>query len=1079
MSVNMGTAVAYLELDTSKFTKGFSSAYNELKVFIDKSATAEQKMLGLSSAMQSVGSSATKYVTTPLLGVGALATKVTTDFESGMSEVMAISGATAEEFEQLKDKAVEMGAKTKFSASESADAFKYMAMAGWDAHSMMAGIEGIMNLASASGEDLATTSDIVTDALTAFGLQAKDSAHFADVLAMASSKSNTNVGLMGETFKYVAPVAGALGFSIEDTAVAIGLMANSGIKGSQAGTALRSVFTRLAKPTKQVLVAMEKLNISMTNADGTMKPLNQLLLEMRDRFSGLIEAEKAQYASSIAGQEGMSGLLSIVNASEQDFQKLTKEINNASGSANEMASIMLDNTAGAVEQLGGALESAGIVVGNRLTPHIRRLAEWITELVEKFNSLSDEQIDQIVKWGGIVTAIGPVLLIGGKFLKFATTTIGTITKVNAGISLFAQALRLSKMGLTDTAKEVSGLYRGLTSLGSGFTLLSNPVGIAVTAITALTVAMVTADKVRDAQIKKLSELTGAEKELAETIEKEHETYTKMMEARQTNIDNINAEAEQTKNLWAELQTIVDENGKIKQSYEDRANVIVGQLSDAIGLEIAIVDGQIQGYSDLNATIDETIQKQKALAIQEALKEDYALAIKNRATAQKEYNDALSLTNEKAQKVAEKQAELNEVDKKYNDGIFLNKVQLAEYSIEHAKLSEELTIAEGKLSKAEKALGKAEDALVGYNQTIQNYEGLNSALVNESAEEIDMALLKVEQGFLTSETSTRKSLKEQNKTLQEQYKKMKQNLKDGTGGVTQEMVDQMGQLVEQSKEELNKKLEEQKQTLINRFGELGVELPEEMRTKLEEAKPKTQEALIALLDNLKEGTTLKAGELKTLFSNMGIEVPDELVKQLKEQSPSVQRQAINLLTELQTAEEEKRPEIVQQMKDLGLEMDDNIVKGLEENKGKVEEKSKNVGYAGMIALQGVLSATKVQPPELDNINNAESVANDARSRIEQIFKNPIKAVISAVEEFVTGTNGSHANGLSYVPYNGYIAELHEGERVLTKQENEQYNRNKGNGNGQGGDTYNFYNVKPDPYEYAKQMKRAKQQLLYDV
>ena len=463
MAINMGTAVAYLELDTSKFKKGFKSAFNDLKVFGDKSATAEQKMKGLQSAFNKTGSLLTKSVTLPLLGVGIASTKVAMDFEAGMSEVLAISGATAEEFELLEDKAIEMGAKTKFSATESADAFKYMAMAGWGAEEMLSGIEGVMNLASASGEDLAMVSDIVTDSLTAFGLSAdgtskvlkdglivevSNTTRFADILAQASSKSNTNVALMGETFKYVAPVAGALGYSVEDTAVAIGLMANSGIKGSQAGTALRSVFTRLAKPTKQVQTAMNELDISLTNADGTMKPLNELLLQMRDRFSGLTEEQKAQYSAMIAGQEGMSGLLAIVNASESDFKTLTEQINNANGAAQEMAGVMMDNTSGAVEQLKGALESAGIIIGKQLTPYIRKLAEWITGLVEKFNSLSEEQQEQITKWGLIIASIGPLLLIGSKLITFFSTLFNIFNVLISPITTLITSIRQFGFGLT-------------------------------------------------------------------------------------------------------------------------------------------------------------------------------------------------------------------------------------------------------------------------------------------------------------------------------------------------------------------------------------------------------------------------------------------------------------------------------------------------------------------------------------------------------------------------------------------------------------------------------------------------------
>ena len=234
-----------------------------------------------------------------------------------MSKVSAISGATGAELDALSDKAKEMGAKTKFSATEAASAFEYMAMAGWKTEDMLNGIEGVMNLAAASGEDLASTSDIVTDALTAFGLTAQDSTHFADILAQASSNANTNVGMMGETFKYVAPVAGALGYSAEDTATAIGLMANAGIKGSQAGTALRSIMSRLAKPTDEVQSAMDALGISLTDEQGKMKGLNEIMDDLRAGFSGLSEAEAAQTAAVLGGQEAMSGLLAIVNASDE------------------------------------------------------------------------------------------------------------------------------------------------------------------------------------------------------------------------------------------------------------------------------------------------------------------------------------------------------------------------------------------------------------------------------------------------------------------------------------------------------------------------------------------------------------------------------------------------------------------------------------------------------------------------------------------------------------------------------------------------------------------------------------------
>lgn len=301
------------------------------------------------------------------------------DFEAAMSSVKAISGATANEFAALTEKAKQMGAVTKFTASESAEAFTYMAQAGWNAKDMIEGIDGLMSLSAASGESLGLTSDIVTDALTAFNMPAKESGRFADVMAQASNATNTNVAKMGETFKYVAPVAGALGYTIEDTAVAIGLMANSGIKASQAGTSLRSLLTNLTHPVGQAKDAIEALDLSITNADGSVKPLSQTMEELRSKFLALSEAERTQYAAMLAGQEGMSGLLAIVNSSDADFRKLTEEINNSSGAAKRMSEIMMDNLAGKYELFTGSIDSVKMALGERFKPYLVEALEWLTD----------------------------------------------------------------------------------------------------------------------------------------------------------------------------------------------------------------------------------------------------------------------------------------------------------------------------------------------------------------------------------------------------------------------------------------------------------------------------------------------------------------------------------------------------------------------------------------------------------------------------------------------------------------------------------------------------------------------------
>ena len=393
-------------------------------------ATQQEYMQTLNAAYMKVTSGAFSYqeairqATTTILagaatavaGIGTAAIKVGSDFEAGMSKVQSISGASATEIQQLADKAKEMGAKTKFSATESAEAFQYMAMAGWKTGDMLNSIEGIMNLAAASGEDLASTSDIVTDAMTAFGLAAdgtttiikngyskevSNATHFADVLAKAASNSNTNVGMMGETFKYVAPVAGALGFSVEDCATAIGLMANSGIKASQAGTSLRSIFTRMAKPTKEVQAAMDQLGISLTNSDGSMKSLKEVMKDLRSGFAGLTEAQKAQMASALGGQEAMSGLLAIVNASDEDYQKLEDSIYDADGAAKEMADTMNDNLQGAITLCKSALESVGIALYEEVQEPMKETVKAITSMVEDMNEAMAEK-----GFNGLIEAFG-------------------------------------------------------------------------------------------------------------------------------------------------------------------------------------------------------------------------------------------------------------------------------------------------------------------------------------------------------------------------------------------------------------------------------------------------------------------------------------------------------------------------------------------------------------------------------------------------------------------------------------------------------------------------------------------------
>ncbi len=318
-------------------------------------------------------------------------------FEAAMSQVEAISGATAADMGKLTDKAKEMGATTKFTATEAASAFNYMAMAGWEAEDMMGGIEGILNLAAASGTDLAQTSDIVTDALTAFGMQANEAGHFSDVLAAASSKSNTNVALMGETFKYAGAMAGTLGYSIEDVALATGLMANAGIKGNMSGTALNSIFTRLSTNTNGATDALNGLGIAYFNADGSARAFGEIMKELRTATADYTDEQKANLANTVAGTYAQKGFLAILNATEKDYEKLSSAVNNADGAAGRMAEIMMDNLDGAITLLQSATDGVKLSFGERLAPYVRGVAEWLTESMPMVEKALDSLMDTVDK----------------------------------------------------------------------------------------------------------------------------------------------------------------------------------------------------------------------------------------------------------------------------------------------------------------------------------------------------------------------------------------------------------------------------------------------------------------------------------------------------------------------------------------------------------------------------------------------------------------------------------------------------------------------------------------------------------
>lgn len=514
--------------------KKLRSGTSDIEEYGKKLEETGKKISDAGKKISDVGGDLTKKATLPIAGLATVAVKTAADFDSAMSQVAAVSGATGDDLDALSQKAREMGSKTKFSASEAAEAMNYMAMAGWDTQDMLNSIEGVMNLAAASGEDLATTSDIVTDAMTAFGLSAdgtstvlkdgletevSNATRFVDALAEASRSSNTDVSMLGESFKYVAPVAGSLGYSVEDVSVALGLMANQGIKSSQAGTSLRLILTNMANPTDTMSIAMNALGLSLENTDGSMKTLMEVMEDLRQGFGGgrmaaeefksqiseidmafqngeLSEeeyeeainnlcvamygaegAQKAQLAAQIAGKNGMAGLLAIVNSTDEDFQSLTKSIYNASGASQEMADIMQDNLGGQITQLMSQLQELAISFGEMMMPVIRDIVSKIQAFVEKLNAMDEGQRKTIITIGLMVAAIGPVLSIIGRI----TTGIGGVTQAIGFVMKNTE-----KMGSV-AGTVMNGIGKGASTLFG--IIAANPVIAIIAAIIAAVVLL--------------------------------------------------------------------------------------------------------------------------------------------------------------------------------------------------------------------------------------------------------------------------------------------------------------------------------------------------------------------------------------------------------------------------------------------------------------------------------------------------------------------------------------------------------------------------------------------------------------
>lgn len=761
---------------------------NSLEETGDSARQASEGFTVMKGVLADLAARAIERTVEGVITLGKKTIETGMSFESSMSQVAAVSGATGSDLEALTEKAEEMGSKTKFSATESAEALNYMAMAGWKTEDMLNGIEGVMSLAAASGADLASTSDIVTDALTAMGYSAGDAGRLADVMAAASSNANTNVGLMGQTFQYAAPIVGALGYSMEDTATAIGLMANAGIKGQKAGTALRSILTRLSAPPKECADAMAALDLELTNSDGTMKTLGEVMDDLRASFADMSETEQTSTAKHIAGQEAMSGLLAIVNAAPEDYEKLKKAIEQSDGAAADMAATMTDNVGGALTLLKSNVESKMIKTFNSAKGSIKKS-------VQSMNASLDT-----LDWDKVGESVGKLSEKTADFFNYVLKHSDQVQSL-----LKATGATITGVFAVNTA---SKFVNSLIDVKNGVTALwgvmaANPVTIVAAGLGAAAIALTALKENAEEAIEAEYGLTDAEKQSINASKDLKASYDELDKARKDAVGGVNAEYGHLEDLKDEYNSLLDANGDVKEGYEDRANFILTTLAEALGVERDEILKNVDANGRLGQSIDQLIVKKKAEATLAAMESAYTEAVRERSKALETYMSAQQTYESAEKRYRDSVAESGDVLAEYNRLLEEAPASADKYYWAHQEVIKGQQAAKDAMNEAKEALGDAEAAYVGYNSTIQNYEGLSSAVISGDTEKIGQALDNLQSNFITAETGTRDSLQRQLDNYRSNYKLMKQAVEQGMPGVTQAQVDAAKDLVDKAEAELNK------------------------------------------------------------------------------------------------------------------------------------------------------------------------------------------------------------------------------------------------------------------------------------
>lgn len=919
MAVNMGTAVAYLELDSSKFQKGFKSAYNDLKVFGDKSATAEQKFKGLSSAFATVGSTMSRSVTLPLAGVGAAALKAGTDFESAMSQVAATMGTTTDKIQNLSKFAQHMGATTAFSATQAAEGLNVLAQSGLTAEEQMQALPEVLNLAAAGNLSLADSSTYVVGTLKGFSKGMDEAKRVTDLVAKGATMANTDVRGLGTALSSSSATAKSYGQNMDSVTLSLLRLAEQNVTGEEAATALNRAMMDLYTPTSTAKKALDELKVSVYDAQGNARDFNDVVDELNGKLSGMSEEERNAYKNTIFTTYGLQAFNKMTVSSTEKVNAFKEGLKDANDSALKQAQTQLDNLKGDITLFKSALEGAGIVISNVLIPNIRSFIQWITNLVTKFNELSEGQQNFIVKAGIVVAAIGPVLLILSKVVGVVSGVMGAFTGLKGMLFGYDKIIKRGNFVLGETVEYVKHIPGLLETTGTSFMALIAPILAVVAVVSVLVGAFVTLWKTNE---EFRNNITNTFNELKNVFSDFADEFVSKINELGFNFESI---TDVIKTAWETLcdifapvfegvfSTLVDYIQLVLNNILSIMDIFIGIFTGDFGQVADGIKGMFENIIEAFTSIGSTI---------------------------------LSTIGDIGAKILEKFG-LDEAAQKFQE--FFDNVS--------------------------DIFGRLPEIILGAFDSVKT-------LFTETIPEVFNSAVEAIQGFVD---------------------------------------DTINKIIEWGTNIVQSGTEAASSFLTN-----VVQWFSQLPSRVYQWISNTLSKVIAWGSQLVQSGVQTASNFVSRFISFMQQLPSK-VWSIVTQIPS---KILALGSQMYSAGRNILNQLWNGLKSIG----ESILGWVSDFAGKIGS-----------FVSGIVSGFK----------NVVSGANEAKSAAKSV-------------------NGKHASGLDYVPFNGYVAELHKGERVLTKQENEEYNSNRGRNNS--GDTFNFYNTKPNAYEYARQMKKAKRELL---